>query len=183
MRRIFLDTEFKNLPWTGHSELWWVGLVDDDGNEWSAVNAGVRIDDTASDFARTVVAPLISDDEPRLTARELGAGIVEFCGRPDEFWAWCPSVQDLEVAFALGPEGEQAHARYWDWDLQLVRTVVDPWPDGWPIGLCDLHEASIRAGIELPTNDLPHHPVHDARWNSEVHRRLRSAGQTGSNRA
>ncbi len=179
MRRIFLDVEFKNLPWTGNSELWWIGLVDDDGDEWSAVNAGVSLDHAASEFARTVVAPLIPADEPHLTTEELAAGIVEFCGQPDEFWAWCPSVDDLATTFDLGDGAKQAHARYWDWDLQLVRTVVDPWPDGWPTRLHDLHQAANTAGIELPANDLPHHPRHDARWNREVLRRVRSVGRAG----
>ena len=183
MRRIFLDGEFTNLPWTGHSELWWIGLVDDDGEEWSAVNANVSLDHTASEFAHTVVAPLIPDDEPHLTTEELVAGIVGFCGRPDEFWAWCPSIDDLAATFDLGPNTPQAHDRYWDWDLQLVRSIVDPWPDGWPTRLHDLHQAASTAGIDLPANDLPHHPVHDARWNREVFRRLGSGGWTGRNHA
>ena len=52
-RRIFVDTEFTNLPWTG-SDLLWVGLADEHGNSWSAINAEVVIDDKVSDFSRDV---------------------------------------------------------------------------------------------------------------------------------
>jgi hypothetical protein len=100
MRRIFLDTEFTDLPWSGHSELLWVGLADQDGRSWSAVNAEVSTDAHFSEFVRDVVVPLIPADEPRLwpqgavyrhrggttpTLHELGRGptVAEMAQRDD----------------------------------------------------------------------------------------------------
>ena len=54
MRRIFLDTEFSDLPWSGHSELLWVGLADQDGRSWSAVSAEVSTEAHLSEFVRDV---------------------------------------------------------------------------------------------------------------------------------
>ena len=69
MRRIFLDTEFTDLPWSEHSELLWVGLADEDGRSWSALSADVSTDTRFSQFVREVVVPLIPAHEPRLQAR------------------------------------------------------------------------------------------------------------------
>lgn len=169
-RRIFLDTEFKNLPWTGHSDLLWVGLADDAGNAWSAINADVEIDDTASEFTRTVVVPKMTRDEPRLSRSELAAAIAEFCGRPDEFWAWCPTVEMITTFFGLGEGGAAAHAAFWDWDLQLLKAIVRPWPEGWPTELCDLNRLVREAGVQPPKNESAHHPRDDALWNRMVFR-------------
>lgn len=169
-RRIFVDTEFKNLPWTGHSDLLWVGLADDHGNSWSAINADVAIDETASEFTRTVIVPRMTPDELRLSRAVLSAAVVEFCGQPDEFWAWCPTVDTLTTFFGLGEEGPAAYARFWDWDLQLLQRLVSPWPTGWPIELCDLNRRVREVGLEPPRNDSAHHPRHDALWNLRVFR-------------
>lgn len=166
--RIFVDTEFKNLPWTGHSDLLWIGLADEAGNSWSAINDDVRIDEHASEFTRNVVLPRMSADEPRLSRRELEAEIRRFCGSPDEFWAWCPTVEVLSKIFGLGPDAPAAFERYWDWDFQLLRRVVDPWPAGWPAQLCNLSTAARNAGIAVPRNDSPHHPRDDALWARRV---------------
>ena len=159
VRRIFLDTEFKNLPWTGHSDLLWIGLADDEGNSWSAINGDVVIDEHASDFTRTVVAPRMTADEPRLSRRELDRAIRDFCGSPDEFWAWCPTVEVLAGAFGLGDNAPAAFDRFWDWDFQLLRRVVDPWPLDWPVSLHDLNAAVRAAGVEVPPNESAHHPA------------------------
>lgn len=42
------------------------------------------------------------------------------------------------------------YAKYWDWDLQLLRSLVDPWPEVWPDGLHDLNAAAREAGVEVP---------------------------------
>ena len=165
-RRIFLDTEFTDLPWNGTSRLLWVGLAAEDGSSWSAVNAEVAAKDAVSPFVRQHVLPHISADEPRLEPDALRSAIVAFCGRPDEFWAWCPTVDDLVSLDA--PSAADAHARLWDWDFQLLRHLVDPWPDEWPTTLCDLQGLADRAGITLPENPAAHHPRHDALWNLRV---------------
>ena len=102
MRRIFLDTEFTDLPWSEHSELLWVGLADEDGRSWSALSADVSTDTRFSQFVREVVVPLIPAHEPRLRRADLSAAIVEFCADVDEFWAWCPTPATLSEVFALG---------------------------------------------------------------------------------
>ena len=174
MRRIFLDTEFKNLPWTGHSELLWVGLADESGSSWSAINADVVVDEHASEFTQQVVVPRMSPDEPRLSTRELRAAIVDFCGEPDEIWAWCPTVEVLRDAFGLGSEAQRAHEAYWDWDLRLLRGIVEPWSPNWPTNLSDLNAAARAVGVVPPSNRSAHHPRDDALWNLEVFRLLES---------
>jgi hypothetical protein len=168
VRRIFIDTEFTNLPWTGHSEMMWVGLADEAGNAWSAINSDVAIDDHASQFTRDVVVPQMTVDEPRLGGHALSEAIRRFCGDVDEFWAWCPTVEDLAAAFGLADAANDAHRRYWDWDLQLLQRTLAPWPDGWPIRLHDLHAAATAAGVTPPANTSAHHPRHDALWNVRV---------------
>lgn len=168
IRRIFLDTEFKNLPWTGQSALLWVGVADEDGHSWSAINADVAIDDTASEFTKNVVVPRMPEDEPRLRQADLAARVRQFCGQPDEFWAWCPTAEDLADRFDLGSDAPAAHAKYWDWDLQLLKRVVTPWPSAWPTTLRDLNQLVRERGIQPPSNDRPHHPRYDALWNRDV---------------
>ncbi|MCO8129428.1 hypothetical protein NHL50_19675 [Acidimicrobiia bacterium EGI L10123] len=114
-------------------------------------------------------------EEPRLGGDDLSEAIRDFCGDVDEFWAWCPTVEELAgPPFDLGDEAEQAHRRYWDWDLQLLRRLVSPWPDGWPTGLCDLNAAVRSAGITPPPNESAHHPRGDASWNAAVFRLLQA---------
>jgi hypothetical protein len=168
MRRIFLDTEFTDLPWSGHSELLWVGLADEDGASWSALSADVSAEAHLSEFVKTEVVPLIPDDEPRLERKELSSAIVEFCGDVDEFWAWCPAPELLSEVFALEEEPAKAYDRYWDWDLQLLKTVVDPWPEPWPLELHDLNRAVSGRHIEVPPNEHAHHPRADALWDLQV---------------
>ena len=171
--RIFLDTEFKNTPWSGFSELLWVGLADEAGDTFSAINADVAIDENASEFTRSVVASRMTPEEPRLARDELSAAIVEFCGNVDEFWAWCPAVEDLVgPPFGLGDGAAQAHRQYWDWDFQLLQTVVAPWPQTWPTSLCDLGVAVRSAGVTPPPNTSAHHPRDDALWNLKVFQML-----------
>jgi hypothetical protein len=165
-RRIFLDTEFTDLPWTGRSRLLWVGLAADDGSSWSALNAEVAADDAVSALVRSNVLPHVGPDEPRLTPDALRNAILDFCGCPDEFWAWCPTPEDLVSLDAPAPA--DTHARLWDWDFQLLRSVVDPWPHKWPVSLCDLHALATRTGITLPENPPAHHPRYDALWNLRV---------------
>ena len=43
-RRIFVDTEWTSLPWSGQSELMWIGLADGEGRSWTAISADVEID-------------------------------------------------------------------------------------------------------------------------------------------
>ena len=126
----------------------------------------VAAENNVSVFVRDNVLPHISPDEPRLTKPALRSAVLDFCGQPDEFWAWCPSREDVISLNAPAPA--DAHARLWDWDLQLLRRLLDPWPEGWPTILCDLHGLADKTGIALPLNEVAHHPRHDALWNARV---------------
>ena len=168
MRRIFLDTEFTDLPWSGHSELLCVGLADQDGRSRSALSADVSTEAHLSEFVRNVVVPLIPADEQRLGRTELSSAIVEFCADVDEFWAWCPTPAILSEVFALGEKADSAYDQYWDWDFQLLKRAVDPWPEAWPRGLHDLHRVVRERRIEVPPNERAHHPRSDALWDLHV---------------
>lgn len=172
--RIFIDAEFKNLPWTGHGDLLWLGLADEAGRSWSAVNAEVDLDH-ASRFTLDVVVPKMSHDEPRLRRTELAAAVIAFCGEPDEFWAWCPTVDQLHAFGLTGSEALGAYRHYWDWDFQLVRSAVEPWPPNWPTRCHDLQDYALRARIELPPNPGAHHPRLDALWNLEVFKKAQAS--------
>jgi hypothetical protein len=168
VRRIFLDTEFTDLPWTGRSELLWVGLVDEQGRQCSAVLADTDVG-RCSDFVRTQVLPQIPAEEPRLHRGDLAALVLNFCGEVDEFWAWFPSRDDL-IGFGV----EEAAAgellrRLGDWDYQLLRQIVGQAADAWPRECRDLHALADAAGIALPDNPRAHHPVHDAAWGRQVY--------------
>jgi hypothetical protein len=73
-------------------------------------------------------------------------------------------VDTLRVVFELGDTAERRHAQYWDWDLQLLRQIVSPWPEGWPRTLNDACARAMELGQRLPVNELPHHPRSDALW-------------------
>jgi hypothetical protein len=168
MRRIFLDTEFTDLPWSGHSELLWVGLADQAGRSWSALSADVSTEAHLSEFVRDVVVPVIPADEPRLKRTDLSSAIVEFCADVDEFWAWCPTPAVLSEVFALGQKADSAYDQYWDWDFRLLKKAVDPWPEAWPQGLHDLHRIVRERCIDVPPNEHAHHPRSDALWDLHV---------------
>lgn len=131
MRRVFLDTEFTDLPWTGRSELLWVGLACSDGRSFGGLCADTDVS-LCSAFVRAHVLPRVTADVVRMSRRDLARAVVEFADPVDELWAWCPDEADL---VDLGVPAEDASAvrdRYGDWDLQLLRSLVDPWPVGWP---------------------------------------------------
>lgn len=48
------------------------------------------------------------------------------------------------------------YQRYWDWDLQVLRALVRPWPIGWPDSLHDLNAAAVEDGVEIPARQLNH---------------------------
>lgn len=176
-RRIFVDTEWTAAPWSGQAELMWIGLADEDGRSWSAISADVDIDPATNDFI-SGVWQLIRPDDPRLTSDEITAGVVEFCGDVDEFWAWIPTMERVAEWFGLGPEAPDIYAKYWDWDLQMVRSLVDPWPEGWPDSLCDLNTAAVEAGVEIPPRQENHlNPIVHALWNRELFERILQSRQ------
>lgn len=163
VRRVFVDTEFTDLPWTGRSRLFWVGLADDQGGRCSAVLADTDLRE-CSEFVRARVLPLVPEDEPRLRRADLAALVVDFCGQVDEFWAWQPSRDDLVALGVDAMNVDEMWRRYRDWDYQLLRSLVGPVAAGWPQRCRDLHALARTAGIVPPANPNPHHPGDDAAW-------------------
>ena len=172
--RIFVDTEWTAAPWAKESELMWIGLADEAGRSWYGISSEVEIDPAANDFISGAFR-LITPDEPRLTRHELAAAVVDFCGDVDEFWAWIPTQESFAKWFELGEEAAELFAGYWDYDLQMLRSLVQPWPDGWPDHLMNLNTAATEAAVEPPPIAENHlHPRVHAEWNQELFRRIRS---------
>ena len=167
-RRIFLDTEWTRPPWSKQSELMWIGLADEEGRSWYGISSEVDIDPSTNDFISGVFR-LITPDEPRLANEEIAAAVIDFCGDVDEFWAWIPTMESFAEWFDLGRNAPDLYAKYWDWDLQMLRSLVDPWPEGWPDSLQDLNTAAVEARVELPPRQ-PNHLAPDvhAAWNREL---------------
>jgi hypothetical protein len=166
--KVFVDLEFTNLPWSGHSEPLWVGLARDDGNSFSAINADVTLEH-ASQFVLDVIVPKMGDAEPRLSSDALAEAVRAFCRDVSEFWAWCPSRDELVAVFGMDVQtAATLWADVWDWDLQLLRRLVQPWPDEWPTTLNDLNARARAAHIDLPANPIAHHPRSDAEWGRRV---------------
>jgi hypothetical protein len=166
MRRIFFDTEFTDFPWTGRSELFWVGLCDESGKIYSAINADVDLSD-CSEFVRTRILPMIGAGEPRLSAAALASVVREFCEGVSELWAWQPSVQDLiGYGFDLA-DAAALHAQYADWDLQLIRALTGETAPPWR-HCHDLHRLADDTNVTLPPNPIAHHPGFDAAWGRQV---------------
>ena len=167
-RRIFLDTEWTRPPWSQPSELMWIGLADEEGRSWYGISSEVAIDPATNDFISGAFR-LITPDEPRLTREQLAAAVIDFCGEVDEFWAWIPTRERFATFFGLGEEGAGLYAKYWDVDLQMVRSLVRPWPDGWPSRLLDLNAAAVEAGVEVPPRAVNHlHPRVHVEWNRKL---------------
>lgn len=168
-RRIFVDTEWTEPPWSGGSELLWVGLADDAGAAWSAVSADVDL----QELVGSELVQLIPADEPRLGHAELAAAVVEFCRDVDEFWAWIPAIESVANWFGLGTEVSGLYARYWDVDLQMLQLLVEPWPEKWPSRLFDLNAAAMEAGVDIPDRSPDHlNPRVHALWNRRLFQRI-----------
>lgn len=177
-RRIFVDTEWTAPPWSERSELMWIGLADEAGRSWYGISSQVDIDPTTNDFISGVFR-LITPDESRLSNDEMAAAVSDFCGDVDEFWAWIPTLPRLAEWFDLGEEAAELYANYWDWDLQMVRSLVQPWPADWPDKLLDLNAAAAAAGVEIPPRAENHlHPRVHAEWNRELFEHIRSSRES-----
>ena len=174
-RRIFLDTEWTKPPWSKQSELMWIGLADEEGRSWYGISSEVDIDPSTNDFISDVFR-LITPDEPRLTNNEIAAAVIDFCGNVDEFWAWIPTLERFAEWFGLGEEAAELYAKHWDVDLQMVRSLVQPWPDGWPDRLLDLNAAAVEAGVEIPPRAVNHlHPRVHTEWNRKLFELIRKS--------
>ena len=87
----------------------------------------------------------------------------------DEFWAWIPTVERFTEWFKLGGEASEVFDRCWNIDLQMLRTLVNPWPRGWPSHLHNLNAAAVAAGVEIPQRAENHlHPRVHAEWTPKL---------------
>ena len=164
-RRIFVDTEWTAPPWSERSELMWLGLADEEGQSWYGISSEVDINPSTNDFVSGAFQ-LISPDEQRLSNEEMTAAVVAFCGDVDEFWTWIPTIESFSAWSGLGEDAAEVYARCWDYDLRMIRSLVQPWPDGWPERLFDLNAAALKAGVEAPPRAVNHlHPRVHAEWN------------------
>lgn len=174
-RRIFLDTEWTAPPWSEQSELMWIGLADELGRSWYGISSEVDIDPATNDFISGAFR-LITPDEPRLPNKEIAAAVVAFCGDVDEFWAWIPTLESFAQWFGLGEEAAAVYAKYWNYDLQMVQSLVQPWPDGWPDNLLNLNTAAVETGVEIPPRAVNHlHPRVHVEWNRDLFALIRSS--------
>ena len=167
-RRIFLDTEWTRPPWSNEAELMWIGLADEEGRSWYGISSEVDIDPSTNDFISGVFR-WITPDEPRLTNREIAAAVMDFCGDVDEFWAWIPTIESFSEWSRLGEKAAEVYANCRDVDLRMVRSLIQPWPEGWPDRLLDLNAAAVEAGVEVPPRAVNHlHPRVHAEWNRKL---------------
>lgn len=174
-RRIFLDSEWTGPPWSNRSELMWIGLADEEGRSWYGISSDVEINPSTNDFISDVFQ-VIAPDEPRLTNEELAASVIDFCGDVEEFWAWIPTIERFSDWSGLGEDAADVYAKFWDWDLQMVRSLVQPWPDGWPVRLLDLNAAAVEAEVEIPPRMPNHlHPRVHAEWNRELFKLIQTS--------
>lgn len=177
-RRIFLDTEWTAPPWSDRAELMWIGLADEQGRSWYGISSEVDIDPSTNDFIAGAFR-LISPDEPRLTRTQIAAAVIEFCGDVDEFWAWIPTLQSFSQWFGLGEEGAALYAKVRDVDLQMLRSLLQPWPAAWPERLHDLNAAATEAGVTIPPRAVNHlHPRVHAEWNRQLHALIRASRES-----
>ena len=177
-RRIFLDTEWTAPPWSKRSKLMWIGLADEQRRSWYGISSEVEIDPSTNDFISGAFR-LITPDEPRLANEEIAAAVIDFCGDVDEFWAWIPTMESFSAWSGLGEEAAEVYAKCRDVDLQMVRSLVHPWPDGWPDRLLDLNAAAVEAGVEVPPRAVNHlHPRVHAEWNRELFELIRKSRES-----
>ena len=76
----------------------------------------------------------------------------------------------------MNDEASARYAQVRDVDLQMLRSLVQPWPAAWPSQLQDLQAAAAQAGVQLPARAANHlHPRVHAEWNRSLFDRLRAA--------
>lgn len=178
IRRIFVDTEWTEPPWSKSSELMWIGLADEKGESWYGISSEVDIDPATNEYISGAFR-LIDPDEPRLSRQELATAVVNFCDGVDEFWAWVPTIENFSKFSGLGEEAAEVYAKCWDVDLQMLQSLVQPWPESWSKRLLDLNAAALEAGVEIPPKAVNHlHPLVHAEWNRELFELIRTSQES-----
>lgn len=167
-RRVFLDTEWTAAPWSGGSDLMWIGLADEEGRSWYGISSEVEIDPTTNPFVSGAFR-LIDRDEPRISRQHLAQAVLDFCGDVDEFWAWVPTIEIFAEYSRLGDQALEVFQKCWDVDLQMLKALISPWFARWPNELNDLNRAAAAAGVQIPTRAANHlHPRVHAEWNRKL---------------
>ena len=175
MRRIFVDTEWTAVPWSEHCDLLWVGLADSSGASFCALSSDHRVHPSHERYVADLLE-LITPDVPRLGSEELSCQVREFCGDEVEFWAWIPTLDSFAAWSKLGPEAATVYARCRDIDLQMLQSLVKPWPSTWPDDLHDLNAAAVAGGVSLPDRAPNHlHPGVHSLWNQKLFARIQAA--------
>ena len=165
LRRVFVDTEWTAVPWSGAAELLWIGLADEEGRSWHGLSSEARVDPANEKYVSDLLQ-LITSEVPRLARTELAAAVQEFCGHVDEFWAWIPTPERFAEWSRLGDAAFEVFESCRDIDLQMLKALVTPWPKTWPNSLRDLNAAAVAAGVQVPPRATNHlHPRVHAEWN------------------
>lgn len=156
MTRLFLDTEFLDQPWPGAPELISIGITDERGASFYAVNEEFN-DEFVNAWVRENVVPHLSPrNSPEwMSASAIRERIVEMWPKVSEVWAF--------------------HGT-WDWYLLVQRIFLGYMkiPEGWPRYF---HELGMIKGshlcAECPTEDgIVHHALADAKWNRLMYQHL-----------
>ena len=168
-RRIFVDTEWTAVPWSQSASLLWVGLSDEAGKTWCALSADAHIETSNEKYVADLLS-IITPDVPRLSNAEISKTILKFCSEVDEFWAWIPTPESFAQWSKIGNKATEVFARVKDIDLQMLKSVVVPWPLTWPNQIQDLNSAAAAAKVEIPDR-APNflHPRVHAKWNQDLY--------------
>ena len=179
-RRVFLDTEWTDVPWSSSADLLWVGLSDEAGRKWCGICSEAKVDPVYEQYVAELMQ-LVGDDIPRLARDQLRAAVLEFCKEVTEFWSWIPTQESFAAWSKLGESAVTVYGQCRDIDLQMLRSLVDPWPTGWPSEVNDLNQAATASGAVLPARAKNHlHPLVHAEWNRLLFSRIQHARTSGA---
>lgn len=176
-RRIFVDTEWTAVPWSASADLLWIGLADESGRTWCGLCTEASIDPAFAAYTSALMQHA-TDDIPRLSRADLSAAVLEFCAGVTEFWVWIPTLESFSAWSKLGPSAQAVYAQCKNIDLQMLRSLVNPWPATWPVELHDLNQAAQASGASLPPRAANYlHPRVHAEWNRELFSRVTESRQ------
>ncbi len=168
-RRIFIDCVPSRTSHGGGEQIFWVGLADEDGNVFSAVNADVGLEGL-DDRIRDQVLPLVPADEVRLPRDLLASAIVEWVGpNPVQWWTWRPPVEESANTEAADEQSTPQQTTH-SCALEGLVDLVNPWPEAWEDAARDVNDVAHHTpyGVDLPDIPRPYHPALAAAWVRDV---------------
>ncbi|MFD7537466.1 MULTISPECIES: hypothetical protein [unclassified Streptomyces] len=170
-RRVYLDCEF--LPaLTTTGGLISIGLTDEQGYDWYAVNAEMDFDAVkANPFQCQHIVPLLPLDTAG-ALDESHPDVKPLSQIRDEVTAYFDIGIGTELYAYYGSDDLMRLHSLWNHDSGAMPGVVPRWLD-------DLKALSVRAGNPPmpPQTDGIHHALHDARHNRVMHEVLLALGQ------